>query len=326
MKKATNNTLLGSVEIRTLEDSEKRFTEEVIKSIIFTPVNWKEGKSLLHSVGSYATKAELKSALNASRDFLLGKWVVNGKFHVYAQSSDVMRTSTIGLIQSNHSEIVNAVKDQKRWVMLNVPGNGLITFELPVQKTDSGYVVGVESPWLAMRLTGVGAGKLINTDTNREFPANTLHYHNVIGSLALGDRIAIMARMTVNQATGEIYREIHDLAIQIHTMLSDDELDPARALEEQKEASREYREVKSAKFFGTVVETVAKAKGEDITQVGTIVNINGNEMDALEVPNGIYLFADENGKAYGKPYSVASNRDRIGLRKRGELVHLVNAN
>lgn len=322
MKKQLNNTVLGTVEINRVDAV--RVQGEEYKSIVFTPINWTE-RSRLHTVAPYAFTPEKKSAISAARDLFLGKWNVEEKFHLYSQQSDILRTTTIGLVQTTHSNIIHALNEGSRMVMLNVPGYGTIHFEMPLKRTDNGYIVAIDSPWLSMRTTGVGTGKLIATDTNERFAMHTLHYHNVINALSVGDRVVVDCTWRQNRQTLEWNSEVHDLAVQVFTLLTDENLDPKSYLLEQKELAREYKDNRRTQFFGQVVENNVQVNGEEADlNSATIVIINGGEpIDAMAVPNGDYLFADENGNSKRIPYSVSRNSDRRGLRMRGEVVRLI---
>ncbi len=323
MKKMLNNSVKGTIE---LNDQDKaRYDGEIYKSLIFTPSNHVDDNKY-HSVSTFALTPERKSSINGCKDYFMGKWNVNGDFHFYKTQSDVLLTTTVGLVRSNHPVIYTAIRSNNTRFDLYVPGFGVYNFELPWTKDDKGNVnVNVNCPWLRIRLTGLQDGKLLETDYDQNLPPVTKYYHNVISSLAAGYRIVI--DVTFRKIKGVLNTEIHDLAKATYDLLTDDNLDTQRYLEEQKEINKEYREIKSQKSTAQAQLDNAEINKKELPVSNTVVIINGGDpIDPMQVPSGTYILVDDNGKKlYGTAlYSVNAQRDRAALRLRGDVVRMIS--
>lgn len=314
MKKINSNTQFLSL-VLNAQDDKTRYAEEKYKSLTAKSTNWTEDK-LVHNVGGGMSRYEIKSALNAIFHWGIGKWVVQDHFHFYADRSEVMLTGSLGLVRSNLPAITQALRNGMRFVDLHVPGIGTVTFKLPTSRKDGQTVVEVTSPWLAMKVTGLDDGKLSNTDTNEKYDTHTTNYHNVISSLANGNPVTVMVTMSHNKLTGELYRDNHDLAEKIFTILTSKDLNPEKEREALKEEAKEYHQVRSDKFSGKVQEFNAVRANVTLELSNVVASVDGTEMDCLQVPTGVYVMATAKGKTFGKEYSVQSVSDRLGLSRR----------
>src|SRR5574343_540392 len=133
MGKKINRGLNGSVSLNPIQSA--KYEGEKLGQIEFKGLNWTEN-SKIHNIGSGAFFTELKHSIHAGRDYLAGKWNVDGLFHLYAKASERLATGSIGLVDSSHENIQKAKTKKERFVQLTVPGNGTITFEMPLSRDE----------------------------------------------------------------------------------------------------------------------------------------------------------------------------------------------
>jgi hypothetical protein len=310
MKKISENTNIVSIDLNK-QDRNDRYTEELYKSLSVKPVGWSEDKPL-HNVGGRSNRGEREAALRAIRYFAIGKYKGEGNFHLYADTNEAMLTKSIGVVKAIQPEIRTAQAFNKRTVDLVVPGYGLINFEMPRALIGEEWIRAVTSRWLAMEITGIGEGKLSNTDTDNRYPPSTSWLHGVLDSLINGYAVTVMVTMEPDRENG-LYRKAHDMAEEIFTMITSKDFSPEKQRELLKEESAAYAVNRSIANSGRVVAFKAEQSNTQIETTGVVAVVNGSEMDCIEIPQGTYHLTTAKGKKIGKPYTVRSLNDRLGL-------------
>ena len=311
-KKQQTNTI--SFEIFRDADNE-------IERIVGTPATCENPEQYITVGRGYSTLPEMKSAVEALKKYAAETFIFEGDFHIYNDLTLEGRTSkTLGLVSADQPEIADADLAHSQFVKLVVPGYGRVTLKMPTYKANNKTHVGIVSPWLSIRMVSRKDGKLFNTDLGEDAYTKTYNLHMYLEALHNGQPIHVWATREIGR-NGQVFDIINQKVSGLEPFLCPTDkngkpvaIDAERIRKEDRAVAEAYWQEKNAKRQGYKDQWKAEQSGAITDATGVTVVVNGQKMDAIDVPAGTYRCIDDNGEVSKAKTKVQNDAHRRGLK------------